>query len=77
MPISNIIKRGNWYDIYDEKGDKIKTISTNIGLILGFSSVFIVVERGNWYYLYNDEGKKYKAISINIGIVISVTGKGV
>ena len=45
MAISNIDSRGSWYDIYDEKGKKTKSLSTSIGDIEGFGADFFVVSR--------------------------------
>ncbi|MDD3771335.1 MAG: hypothetical protein PHC38_01605 [Weeksellaceae bacterium] len=74
MAISNIDNRGSWYDIYDERGKKAKTLSSNIGDIEGFSSDFFIVNRGSWYDLYDEDGKKYKTLSTNIGDFVSVSG---
>ena len=52
MAISNIDNRGSWYDIYDERGKKGKTLSSNIGTIEGFSSDFFVANRGSLVLLH-------------------------
>ena len=38
MAISNIERRSAWYDIYNEKGKKETTVSSNIGELEGFGS---------------------------------------
>ena len=73
MAISNIERRNVWYDIYDEKGKKHKTLPQSIGELVGFSQNFFIVKRNVWYDLYDADGKKYKTLSI-IGDVISVAG---
>lgn len=40
MAISSIEHRSGWYDIFDARGKKAKTISHNIGELLGWSAVF-------------------------------------
>ena len=35
MAISMIEHRGSWYDIFDECGKNIKSVSENIGEIMG------------------------------------------
>ena len=46
--ISHIETTKNWYYIYDQDGQKIKTLSSNIGELQGFSSTFFVVKSGSW-----------------------------
>lgn len=73
MAISMIERHGSWYDIYDERGKKQKTVPENIGMILGWSTHFFIVQKGSWY-VYDEQGKKYKALPENIGSFISITG---
>jgi hypothetical protein len=40
MAISNIERHSAWYDIYDARGKKIKTLSASIGEIKGFGADF-------------------------------------
>jgi len=75
MAISMIEPRNAWYDIINEQGKKTKTLSQNIGEIVGYGPHFFIVRRSAWYDLYDESGKKYKTLSENIGIVISVTGE--
>jgi hypothetical protein len=70
--IGNIEKRGNWYEIYNEQGKKIKTIPTGIGELVGFGTHFFIVKRGNWYDLYSETGKKYKTLPVSTGEIVSV-----
>ena len=35
MAISMIERHGSWYEIYDERGKKQKTVSEQIGMVLG------------------------------------------
>lgn len=77
--ISNIIliNGGKWYDIYDEKGNRFKTIArSNIGDILDFSSNFFIARDNSrkWYYIYDVECKRIKALPCSIGNIISVSG---
>lgn len=74
--ISSIVKNGAWYDIYNEKGKKVKSISvSSTGEMVGFSATFFIVKKGAWYELYDQNGKKYKSLGVSsIGDIISVTG---
>jgi len=74
MAISMIERHGSWYDIFDERGKKTKSVSENIGEIMGHSSNFFIVLKGSWYDLYDGQGKKYKSLSSNIGMFVSVSG---
>ncbi|MDR2205343.1 MAG: hypothetical protein LBE36_04215, partial [Flavobacteriaceae bacterium] len=69
--ISNVEVRGSWYYIYDEKGKKIGSFSTNLGKLEGFGNDFIVLGKGSWYYLYDEKGKKYGSVSKSVGKIVS------
>ena len=74
--ISHIETTKNWYYIYDQNGKKIKTLSSTIGALQGFSSTFFVVKSGSWYYIYDANGKKTKTLSEStVGKVLSVSGE--
>ena len=73
--ISYIETTKSWYYIYDQNGKKIKTLSSTIGELQGFSSTFFVVKSGSWYYIYDANGKKTKTLSEStVGKVLSVSG---
>lgn len=74
MAISMIERRSAWYDIYDERGKKQKTLSENIGEMLGWGTNFFIVRRSAWYDLYDESGKKYKTLSESIGSFVSISG---
>ena len=74
--INHIETTKNWYYIYDQDGKKIKTLSSTIGELQGFSSTFFVVKSGSWYYIYDANGKKTKTLSEStVGKVLSVSGE--
>ena len=74
--ISHIETTKNWYYIYDQNGKKIKTLSSTIGELQGFSASFFVVKSGSWYYIYDANGKKTKTLSEStVGKVLSVSGE--
>lgn len=60
MAISIIERHGSWYDIYDERGKKQKTLPEHIGMLLGWGTRFFIVQKGSWYELYDEPCKKYK-----------------
>ena len=73
--ISHIETTRSWYYIYDQNGKKIKTLSTNIGELQGFSASFFIVKSSAWYYIYDAKGNKTKTLSTSsVGEVLSVTG---
>lgn len=73
--ISHIETTKAWYYIYDQNGKKVKTLSTTIGELQGFSSSFFIVKSGSWYYIYDATGKKTKTMSVSsIGRILSVSG---
>jgi len=73
--ISYVDTTRSWYYVYDEKGKKIATLSTNIGELQGYSSSILVVRSGAWYYIYDAKGKKIATLSANyVGKVLSVAG---
>ena len=73
--ISYIETTKSWYYVYDQNGKKIKTFSTNIGELIGYSASIFVVQNGSWIYVYDAKGNKIKTMSeSSAGKVLSVTG---
>ena len=72
--ISNIEEKNGWYYIYDETGHKSKTLSDNIGEIMGVGNDWFIVAKNGWYYLYDEDGRRYKTLSDNIGEIVNVSG---
>lgn len=58
MAISSIEHQGYWYEVFDARGKKAKSISDNIGELLGWSDRFFIVMKGSWYDTYDEQGKK-------------------
>lgn len=58
MAISSIEHRSGYYDIFDARGKKSKSISDNIGELLGWSDRFFIVMRNGYYDTYDEQGKK-------------------
>lgn len=74
MAISSIELRGCWYEVFDARGKKAKSISDNIGELLGWSERFFIVLKGCWYDTYDEQGKKIKSFSTDIGSYVSICG---
>lgn len=58
MAISSIEHRSGWYDKFDARGKKAKTIPDYIGELLGWSDRFFIVMKGSYYDTYDEQGKK-------------------
>ena len=58
MAISSIEHRGYWYEIFDARGKKAKSVSDSIGELLGWSDRFFIVMKGYYYDTYDEQGKK-------------------
>lgn len=58
------------YSMHEAK--KAKSISDNIGELLGWSDRFFIVMKGYWYDTYDEQGKKIKSISTSIGNYVSI-----
>ena len=74
--ISYIKNDGAWYQVYDEGGKKITTVSKQtVGEIVGWGSDFFVSLDGSWYKTYDATGKKITTLSKStVGEVIGVAG---
>lgn len=74
--ISYIKNDGAWYQVYDESGKKITTLSKqSVGEVVGWGSEFFVSLDGNWYKTYDATGKKISTLSkMQVGEVIGVSG---
>lgn len=58
MAISSIEHQGHWYEVFDARGKKAKSIPDYIGELLGWSDRFFIVMKGSWYDTYDEQGKK-------------------
>lgn len=57
--ISYIKADGAWYQVYDEAGKKVTTLSKNsIGEVVGWGSDFFVAVDGAWVKTYDINGKR-------------------
>ena len=74
--ISYIKQDGSWYQVYDENGKKITTLSkSSVGEIKGWGTDFFVSLDGDWYKIYDSTGKKINTLSkASVGEVIGVSG---
>ena len=75
--ISSVETSGSWIYMYDEKGNRYKTLSaSSVGEVKGYSSTFFVSHNGSWVYLYDAEGRRYKTMSYSsVGDVTGVSGE--
>lgn len=74
--ISSIDTDGSWVFLYDEKGNKYKTLTASyVGEVKGWSSTFFVSRNGSWIYLWDSNGNKYRTLTYSyVGDVIGVAG---
>ena len=74
--ISYIKADGAWYQVYDESGKKVTTISKQTaGEVVGWGSDFFVAVDGAWVKTYDITGKKICTLSVQtVGEVIGVSG---
>ncbi len=74
--ISYIKNDGAWYQVYDEKGKKITTMSkSSVGEVVGWGVDFFVSLDGAWYKIYDANGNKINTLSkASVGKVVSVSG---
>ena len=74
--ISYIKADGAWYQVYDEAGKKVTTLSKQtVGEVVGWGSDFFVAVDGAWVKTYDINGKKICTLSKQtVGEVIGVSG---
>lgn len=73
--ISYIETTKSWYNIFDQKGKKIKTLSVSVGELQGYGATFFIVRNHSWYNIYDAKGKKTKTMSVStVGKILSVSG---
>ena len=63
--ISYIKDDGAWYQVYDESGKKVATVSKQtVGEVIGVSGNTFTSRDGNWIKIYDKTGKKINTRSI-------------
>jgi len=74
--ISYIKANGAWYQVYDESGKKVSTLSKiTVGEVVGWGADFFVTVDGAWVKTYDINGKKICILSKQtVGEVIGVSG---
>lgn len=53
-----ITLKDHWYDIYDDQGKRIKSVSANIGDFVSICAGQFIVRKGSWLDTYDMHGKK-------------------
>ena len=74
--ISHIETTKNWYYIYDQKGKKIKILSSSQGELKGYSSKFYIIKQGSAFYItYDVNGKRLHTFGASsVGEILAVSG---
>ncbi|MCP1913391.1 hypothetical protein J2R96_005871 [Bradyrhizobium elkanii] len=61
MPIGNVVQRGNFVYIYDEKGRQIGSVSAGSGKddgLKGYTSTTVNIRRGSFIYTHDEKGRQ-------------------
>ena len=74
--ISYIETTKGWYNIYDQDGKMIKSLSTGLGELVGYSSSFYIIKQKTGFYItYDVNGKQLHTFSMSVvGDILSVNG---
>ena len=74
--ISYIETTKGWYNIYDQDGKMIKSLSTGLGELVGYSSSFYIIKQKTGFYItYDVSGKQLHTFSMGVvGDILSVNG---
>ena len=74
--ISYIDTTKGWYNIYDQDGKMIKSLSTGLGELVGYSSSFYIIKQKTGFYItYDVSGKQLHTFSMSVvGDILSVNG---
>ena len=74
--ISHIETTKSWYNIYDKGGRMIKTLSTGLGELVGYSSSFYIIKQKTGFFItYDVNGKLLHTFSAGVvGDILSVSG---
>lgn len=75
--ISHIETTKNWYYIYDQNGNKIKTLSASQGELKGYSSTFYIIKQGSAFYItYDVNGKRLHTFGASsVGEILAVSSE--
>jgi len=59
--IANVVQRGNFAYVYDEKGIQFLTLGIGDG-VAGFTSSTVSIKRGNFIHVFNQKGIQISVI---------------
>lgn len=66
MAIGNVVQRGSFVYIYDEKGRQIGLLSAGSGpkdRLMGYTSSTVNIQRGSFIYTYDEKGRQISITS--------------
>ena len=74
--ISHIGTTKSWYNIYDKDGRMIKSLSTGLGELVGYSSSFYIIKQKTGFYItYDVNGKRLHTFGASsVGEILAVSG---
>lgn len=74
--ISYIETTRAWYNIYDQDGKMIKSLSTGLGELVGYSSSFYIIKQKTGFYVtYDVSGRQLYTFSTGVvGDILCVSG---
>ena len=65
--ISYIETTKGWYNIYDQDGKMIKSLSIGLGQLVGYSSTFYIIKQKTGFYItYDVSSKQIHTLSTRI-----------
>lgn len=65
--ISHIETTKGWYNIYDQNGKMIKSFSTGLGELVGYSSSFYIIKQKTGFYVtYDVNGRQASTHSVRV-----------
>ncbi|MGO8739739.1 hypothetical protein [Rhodoblastus sp.] len=61
MAIGNVVQRGSFIYVYDERGHQIATIAAGSGVndgLVGYTSSTVNIRRSSFIYTYDEKGRQ-------------------
>ncbi|ARW12082.1 MULTISPECIES: hypothetical protein [Acetobacter] len=66
MAIGNVVQKGSWVHVYDERGHQLTVLNAGNGKddgLTGYTGSTVNIRRGAWIYTFNEKGKQISVTS--------------
>lgn len=62
--IATAAQRGDYVEVYDERGSRLTSIYAGGGQLVGFTASVVTIRRGNYNEMYDERGSRINSVYV-------------